>query len=278
MVTRVIAAFVFGPIFLGILFFCPPPALAATLGCITAVIATELLEAQGVPKDSWHRPLIVVSAFSMPILLVAYANMAVLGMAILVLLGLFLCAISSYGTPREFSFDTIGLCFFAGVIFPLCLGCIVPLRLMDRGEFFALLPVGAAFATDSGAYFAGVTLGKHRGITKVSPNKSLEGYVGGVLFCMVIFLLYGYLIRHFAGFSVDFPRLGLYALVGALVTELGDLSFSLIKRQKGVKDFGDLIPGHGGMLDRFDSMIFSAPVMYALVRLLPAFETGLTRI
>jgi len=84
-------------------------------------------------------------------------------------------------------------------------------------------------------------------------------------------MLYGLVLRQFAGIAVSMPVLAAYGLIGSAVTELGDLSFSLIKRQHGVKDYGDLMPGHGGMMDRFDSTVFAAPAVLMLVELFPAF-------
>ena len=83
--------------------------------------------------------------------------------------------------------------------------------------------------------------------------------------------LYGLLVEHFGGIEVRLPVMALYGLLGSAVTEIGDLSFSLIKRQCGVKDYGTLLPGHGGMLDRFDSTTFAAPMLLLLVEVLPAF-------
>ena len=159
----------------------------------------------------------------------------------------------------------------AGEVIPLFLSALIQLKGMENGRGFVLLPVVCAFTTDIGAYFAGVFLGKHRGITQVSPNKSLEGYVGGILSGCLFMLVYGRLVQQLGGLEVRFPVMALYGLVGSAVAELGDLSFSLIKRQYGVKDYGTLLPGHGGMLDRFDSMIFAAPTLLLLVEILPAF-------
>ena len=120
----------------------------------------------------------------------------------------------------------------------------------------------------------GYFLGKHRGITKVSPNKSVEGYIGGFATGVVFAVLYGLVVSKIAGDSVNLLSLALCGLFGALATEVGDLAFSFIKRQYGVKDFGHLLPGHGGMLDRFDSMIFCGPVVLFIVRFLPVFQGG----
>ena len=128
------------------------------------------------------------------------------------------------------------------------------------------------FVTDAGAYFAGVFLGRHRGVTQVSPNKSVEGYIGGFVSGVAFALLYGLVAGEIARVPVDLLSLALCGLFGALATEVGDLAFSFVKRQYGVKDFGHLLPGHGGMLDRFDSMLFCGPVVLFIVQCLPVFE------
>ena len=107
-------------------------------------------------------------------------------------------------------------------------------------------------------------------MTKVSPKKSLEGYIGGIAGGCLILMLYAMVLRYFAKLEVNLAIMALYGIVGSAVTELGDLSFSLIKRQEGVKDYGDLLPGHGGMMDRFDSTVFAAPTVMVMVWLLPA--------
>lgn len=132
-------------------------------------------------------------------------------------------------------------------------------------------PSSAPFSPTRGPISPECSWAAHRGITRVSPNKSLEGYIGGILSGAVFLLLYGLVLRRFAGLIVSLPILALYGLLGSAITELGDLSFSLIKRQYGIKDYGHLLPGHGGMLDRFDSMTFAAPMLLLLVEIIPAF-------
>jgi phosphatidate cytidylyltransferase len=214
----------------------------------------------------------VIPAAAIPIgFWLGYGSTVMRAAALLEMSALFLVAIRLYGTDKEVGLEKIMVCMFGGLVIPMCLSALVQLRGMENGRYLVLLPVICAFLTDAGAYFVGVFYGKHRGITQVSPNKSREGYVGGVLSGALFLLMYGLILQNFAHLSVSLPAMAVYGLLGSGVTELGDLSFSFIKRQYGIKDYGDLLPGHGGMLDRFDSMIFAAPMLLILVEIYPAF-------
>ena len=131
--------------------------------------------------------------------------------------------------------------------------------LIDRTEHSILiwLVFLAAFGTDIMAYFTGMAMGKHKLCPHLSPKKSVEGAVGGVVGAVILCGLFG----HFLG-----PEQQLTCLVigffGSIISQFGDLSASAFKRQMGIKDYGNLIPGHGGILDRFDSVLFVAPVVY----------------
>ena len=184
----------------------------------------------------------------------------------------FWCAIRAYdGEKAGVGFYHVMLTLFGGVLVPTGMASLVVLKSMEQGKYLVLLAVLLAFVTDAGAYFAGVFLGKHRGITQVSPNKSLEGYIGGFVTGVAFAVLFGAVVQAVSGLSANFLSLGLSGLLGAMVTMLGDLSFSLIKRQYGIKDYGNLLPGHGGMMDRFDSMVFCAPVVLFVVSFIPVF-------
>ncbi len=122
---------------------------------------------------------------------------------------------------------------------------------------FLWIIVLAAFGTDIFAYFTGMLLGKHKLCPKISPKKTVEGAVGGTLAAMVLCGAYGYFFGK--EFLVHFFVLG---ALGAIAAQLGDLTASVFKRKMGIKDYGNLIPGHGGILDRFDSILFVAPVIY----------------
>lgn len=143
------------------------------------------------------------------------------------------------------------------------------------GIYYTLLAFGLAWLTDTGAYLFGITMGKHKLAPKISPKKTVEGAVGGVVFCvatvLLLSLVYQWICSSVWGvsLSVDYWRLLLLVPVGALISMLGDLSASLIKRQCGVKDYGSLMPGHGGIMDRFDSVFFVLPFLVLFIRLFP---------
>mgnify|MGYP001172888452 FL=1 len=187
-----------------------------------------------------------------------------------------MCAAFAEGVAaavREKPFPVLHIfaALFAGFIIPALLGSLVRLRMMPEGRCYVLLPFIVAFVTDGGAYFVGIFFGKRHIFPHVSPKKSLEGCVGGIACVAAAAVLFGVILKYAAGFSPDFFALIVYGLAGGVVTELGDLAFSLIKREFGVKDYGNLLPGHGGILDRFDSMVFAAPALYILAVLWPAF-------
>lgn len=271
---RILVAAIFVPILFVVMMFLPPVVWALIVAFIAAMAAYELLRATGEGKVSLPMKVItIVAAAAIPVgCWLGKGTMVIAVAAFVVLACSFWCAICAYDEKGgTIQFYHILLAGFGGVVIPAGLSALVILKGMENGRYLVLFAVLLAFITDGGAYFAGVFLGKHRGVTKVSPNKSLEGYIGGVITGAVYAVVYGLIISAIMDQRVNYVPLILAGLVGALVTELGDLSFSLVKRQFGVKDYGNLLPGHGGMLDRFDSMIFCGPVVLFIVTLAPVF-------
>ena len=127
------------------------------------------------------------------------------------------------------------------------------------GEYSILiwLVIITAFSTDIMAYFSGYLFGKHKLAPNLSPKKTIEGAIGGAIGSILFSGLFGYFIV---------PRLLIHCLIigliGGIMSQFGDLTASALKRKMGVKDYGNLIPGHGGIMDRFDSVIFMAPIIY----------------
>jgi len=159
---------------------------------------------------------------------------------------------------------------FAADLVPLLFVSVLGIRLMQNGVYLVMLPFVAAYCSDTGAFFTGRALGKKKLIPHVSPNKTVAGAWGGLLGAVLGMAVYGLIIRFACKVPVNFPLLLIYGLLGSPAGQLGDLAFSLMKREFKIKDYGNLLPGHGGMLDRVDSVVFTAPLMYCLIRWLPA--------
>ncbi len=123
------------------------------------------------------------------------------------------------------------------------------------GEYLYLLIFLGAWVTDTFAYFTGFFLGKHKLIPDVSPKKTVEGSIGGTVFCALSFVAFGLIVDHFFAQDANLCFLLVSGILIALISQIGDLIMSVIKRHYGIKDFGNIFPGHGGMLDRFDSIL-----------------------
>lgn len=140
----------------------------------------------------------------------------------------------------------------------------------DYGSIFVWFVFVIAWSADTFAYAVGKTFGKNKLTPELSPNKSIEGFVGGVIGATLMSCLYGMIILKFIGFHGN--TFVYYCLVmgviGSVISQCGDLIASLIKRFNGIKDFGNIIPGHGGILDRFDSIILAAPFVYYFIKIM----------
>lgn len=178
---------------------------------------------------------------------------------------LFLMAVRYYGTEKELHFQDICAVLMGGIAIPAALTCLLRLRLMPYGGGLVLIPLVAAFCSDSLALFAGMLFGKHKLAPHASPKKTVEGAIGGLVGGMVGMVLFRIIFACCTGQKLDIIWCLALGLIGAALGQLGDLSFSIIKRQYGIKDYGHLLPGHGGVLDRFDSVIFAAPVIWMII-------------
>lgn len=138
---------------------------------------------------------------------------------------------------------------------------------MENGRFYIWYLVFIAWGTDVFAYFVGRKIGKHK-FSKISPNKSIEGCVAGTVGAIALATIFTVVLNKYFAFNINYLVILGMSLVLSLIGQIGDFSASSIKRYTGIKDFGNLIPGHGGMLDRFDSFIFIAPFAYFLLLLI----------
>lgn len=170
------------------------------------------------------------------------------------------------------------LCFMGASMYlvPWSLEKLICLNYYDKnGLFYLILALCGAWIADSGAYFCGVAFGKRKLCPEISPKKTIEGFVGGLISNALVFslLFWGYaMIWNVSFHLLDAVKAALLGLVCAPISVVGDLVFSVIKREKGIKDYGKIMPGHGGLTDRFDSVLFVVPAFYAFVQILPIFK------
>ena len=148
--------------------------------------------------------------------------------------------------------------FFGLFYVAIMLSFVYQIRTLERGLYLAFLVFLCSWGCDTCAYCVGMLIGKHKMAPILSPKKSVEGAVGGVVGAALLGVIYA------AATQGPILEYAVICAVGALISMVGDLAASAIKRNQGIKDYGKIIPGHGGILDRFDSVIFTAPVIYFL--------------
>lgn len=157
--------------------------------------------------------------------------------------------------------------FFGLFYVAVMLSYVYRIRELSRGLYLAFLVFLCSWGCDTCAYCVGMLIGRHKMSPKLSPKKSVEGAVGGVVGAALLTALYSFAFR--AQMEIDAAEIGILAViaaVAALISMVGDLTASAIKRNYDIKDYGHLIPGHGGILDRFDSVIITAPIIFYLAR------------
>ena len=191
------------------------------------------------------------------------------GMYLLVVVFLFMMIQVVMGYPNRRYED--GMLTVGGILYvPVLFSFIYFLRIREFGFYYCWFIFWAAWGSDTCAYFAGKAFGKHKLVPKLSPKKTVEGAIGGVVGAMIICMAYGLVIRETVGLSVS-TMLWISAGIGcagAILGQTGDLFASSIKRFMGIKDYGKLIPGHGGILDRFDSILLTGPAVVLVLMLL----------
>jgi len=158
-------------------------------------------------------------------------------------------------------------CSFLFAFFVGCfMGCITKIRLDEGGAYWIWFVFIGAWVSDIFAYFSGLLFGKKKLIPSVSPKKTVAGAIGGALGAAVGFLIFGFFVKD----SIGSPNIFVLFFVGLIASasgQIGDLVASVIKRECGIKDYGKIMPGHGGAMDRFDSILFVAPVIYLFMQI-----------
>lgn len=165
-------------------------------------------------------------------------------------------------TIMDAAVTLFGICYI--VIFLMFMPII---RSNENGVFLIWYAIFASWGTDIFAYVFGKLIGKHK-FSKISPNKTIEGCIGGTIGAVALILIYTIVLNNVCGMNINYLLIGAIGLILSILSQMGDFAASSIKRFTGIKDYSNLIPGHGGMLDRIDSIIFIAPFAYFLLVLI----------
>lgn len=242
------------------------PILAVLLAVISVIGLNELYRAIGV-EDQKFSPLAWVGYLGCVVYyMMVFWNQTAYTMTVLIALLILFMAVYVFTYPR-YRTDQVTGAFFGIVYVVIMLACIYQLRAGKDGIYLVWLIFLASWGCDTCAYCVGVLFGKHKMSPKLSPKKSVEGAVGGVAGAALLGILYALVVGDRLSGDVNYVLLfAVICAAGALISMVGDLAASAIKRNHDIKDYGKLIPGHGGILDRFDSVIFIAPVIYYLVQ------------
>lgn len=267
MKKRIISAVLLLPLFLAILLAAPKWAAAVLFSVMAAIASFELLYNTGMVK---HIRLVIyscIAAFLVPIwchfgMKFVFAQLGITVFFVLIFVEMMLSHI-------KLRFDKVAVCFVAAFLLPYMLAN--PVRIMNvySGRYMVLLPFVAAFMGDTGAYFIGRAFGHKKLAPVISPNKTVEGLIGGIAFGVISMIGYGLVLQFVFHLEINYVYALVYGALGAVCGAFGDLCFSVIKRQTGIKDFGNLIPGHGGILDRFDACIVVGCFMEILIQWIP---------
>ena len=279
MKTRVITAIVGILVLIGVMFTFNTMVFNLVIAAITLIAVHEIYNALGFEKKDWLMYAVLVP-YTLLVMLSSYSAMRKLVMPMsFVLVTFFAIYLVVRNAQVDFA-KASGLVMFSGIVI-FCFYSFILLKERLPVEkfgydavFFILLILCFAWGGDTCAYFAGRAFGKHKLCPVVSPKKTVEGAVGGVLGTMVFGVLVTVIYSIAADRMEEFTRsnigvsmyviIALLASVAAVLGIYGDLFASVVKRQCGIKDYGRLLPGHGGVLDRFDSVIFAAPVVWMI--------------
>ncbi len=265
-VTRLISGIVLVALAVGIVLL-GGPVLMVTIAFLTLVGMWELYSAIGLTggelatkgKSLGKMNILLAAAYVgaivYEVVLFIFGEKYLLVSVILTLLLVLAVYVLTY---PKFHADQVMGAFFGMAYLTLPLGCLYLVRERPNGLIIVVLIFISSWGADTLAYCTGVLIGKHKMSPHLSPKKSVEGAIGGIVGAAVLGIIYALIVQQ---------PVVIYAVIGAagaLISIIGDLAASGIKRDKGIKDYGRLIPGHGGILDRFDSMLFTAPVIYFL--------------
>ncbi len=264
--TRIISGLVGLVLLIGVLY----------MGSIVLGIAVSIIAVVGlyefynsISKTKGIHPIKIVGYLSVvPLLVLGLQKTGWYNIDIGIMTGISVCliifvsmAVIVFGHKKYNIVDVCATAFGIAYI-PFLMSFLIMLRNMEYGNILIWLIFIGAWGTDTLAYTFGRLFGKRKIIPEISPKKTIAGAIGGILGCILLMVIYGIIVNNYFDLNIKYIALILLGLFCGVISQIGDWAASAIKRYVDVKDFGNIMPGHGGVLDRFDSILFVAPVIY----------------
>ena len=271
MLTRILTAIGIAAVLIPTAIFSDTIAYPIVIALMSGIGCFEMLRCIGLHKNLFITVPAVLFGVGLPFASFYIPEQAFVLLSSLTAVLMFLLFTVSLFSHGKLPIEQAGMAFLSLVYILWGFSLMVLLRCINNGEYLFVLPFLGAWVSDTFAYFTGRLFGKHKLIPDVSPKKTVEGAIGGIVFAMAGFALFGFVISLFADVKPNYLALVLLGLPVSLVSIVGDLFMSLVKRRYNVKDYGKLFPGHGGVLDRFDSVLATATVLYLLCANTPFF-------
>lgn len=250
------------------------PIYCIGMAALAVIASFELLRVFGVHKE-WHisAPTYVLSAafpFAAYFAGESKGKFVLLMGAVLFSFLVYLLGVAVF-SHKKIKFVLVAAVYMAIIYVIVSFTSLSLLMYVPKGIYYLGIIIISSWGCDAGAYFVGCKFGKHKLIPDVSPNKSVEGAIGGMIISVLANIIYGHIVNVCGGADVDYLALAILGLVLSVVAMVGDLIASLIKREYGIKDYSNLLPGHGGIVDRFDSVFPIATFLLMVSAVWPPF-------
>ena len=274
MLKRIITSLVAVCVLIPVLFLSGTWVLPIAIAIVSVIAVFEMLKCMGVHKKIALTAPIYLAAVAVPLMLRGIENKVDVAKIVFIfaaayIIYVFAAIVWSHGKLHYA--DGMAMFIVCAYIIAAMNSIIFVRDFGNGGKYIYLLIFLGAWMTDIFAYFVGVFIGKHKLIEDVSPKKTVEGSIGGIFFCALSFVIFGIVVDAFFDGNANLLFLAISGVAVSVISQIGDLIMSVIKRHYGIKDYGKLFPGHGGVLDRFDSVLAVSLGMSAICMIASLF-------